>query len=494
MSDYQSGLSTGNSGTSSTLSNCCIDANSEYRIHNCDRNVLPTFKRLSTHKHTNRLVRKLALHLAVAYLPRSPKQRDGYFATGNRLIQMEGSQQCLNALNPHSDAVANNMSPFTDRETVLVPTSEPLPDADIVDRGVPFCPNFMSQVGKQQQIPEGTVIIDGKTYSVSELLSVITQLKHEAHIYADRITRLEQELQQAKVLLASRDRDIHKLRSVLDLKVPTTANHLHLESKLDTVDETAAVGFASETLHGKSLLQQAEAHRVKKQGVSGESQTAQRTFGLIHHPKDARSCQIIREAILNNDFLRHLDEAQVEEIVQCMYRKEIAQGAYIIREGQTGDALYVVADGVLEVSKDDQLLGHMDVGRAFGELALLYNCNRTASVKAVTMASAWTLDRRVFQQIMMSSSLNRHEENFRFLQSVPALKSLSITKMHKLADVLEEIYYGPDEYIIREGEIGETFFIIKAGRVSHLIMIFKCYPMMVDEFSVFFNHIRNFTS
>ncbi|KAA0200126.1 cGMP-dependent protein kinase [Fasciolopsis buskii] len=51
------------------------------------------------------------------------------------------------------------------------------------------------------------------------------------------------------------------------------------------------------------------------------------------------------------------------------------------------------------------------------------------------------------------------------MNSVPALKSLSPEKMHKLADVLESIYYGPDEYIIREGEIGETFFIIQSGTV-----------------------------
>ncbi|VDP80833.1 unnamed protein product [Echinostoma caproni] len=179
----------------------------------------------------------------------------------------------------------------------------------------------------------------------------------------------------------------------------------------------------------------------------------------------ARSSNLIREAIENNDFLRHLDKVQIEEIVSCMYKKNIPQGSYIIREGQSGDALYVVAEGVLEVSKQNQLLGRMDVGRAFGELALLYNCNRTASVRAVTKASAWTLDRSVFQQIMMSSCLHQTEENIKFLKSVPALKSLSPEKMHKLADVLESIYYGPDEYIIREGEIGETFFIIQSGKI-----------------------------
>lgn len=41
----------------------------------------------------------------------------------------------------------------------------------------------------------------------------------------------------------------------------------------------------------------------------------------------------------------------------------------------------MLLDGILEVYKDNALLGRMEVGRAFGELALLYNCKRTASVR-----------------------------------------------------------------------------------------------------------------
>ncbi|VDO06059.1 unnamed protein product [Rodentolepis nana] len=108
----------------------------------------------------------------------------------------------------------------------------------------------------------------------------------------------------------------------------------------------------------------------------------------------------------------------------------------------------------------------MEVGRAFGEMALLYNCNRTASVKALTNSKFWTLDRRVYQQIMMNSSVHKHKENFQFLLSVSDFKNLSQRKLHKLADVLELIYYPGNDYIIRQGEVGETFFIIHSGQVK----------------------------
>ena len=43
--------------------------------------------------------------------------------------------------------------------------------------------------------------------------------------------------------------------------------------------------------------------------------------------------------------------------------------------------MYVSAEGELEVIQGDRVLGRMGPGKAFGELAILYNCTRTASIK-----------------------------------------------------------------------------------------------------------------
>ena len=53
--------------------------------------------------------------------------------------------------------------------------------------------------------------------------------------------------------------------------------------------------------------------------------------------------------------------------------------------------------------------GSLGVGKAFGELAILYNCKRTASIKAVSDGKVWALERKVFQQIMVSSGLKKME-------------------------------------------------------------------------------------
>lgn len=55
------------------------------------------------------------------------------------------------------------------------------------------------------------------------------------------------------------------------------------------------------------------------------------------------SRHLIRDAIFANDFLKNLEKFQVEEIVSCMYPKEYDKDNYIIKEGEIGQALFVIS-------------------------------------------------------------------------------------------------------------------------------------------------------
>ena len=111
-----------------------------------------------------------------------------------------------------------------------------------------------------------------------------------------------------------------------------------------------------------------------------------------------------------------------------MQERTVPQGCHVIREGErppslrggkqlikciptfqgeTGSYLYVAAEGQFEVCKAGRVLGNLGVGKVFGELAILYNCKRTASIRAVVDSKVWALERRVFQQVMVSSGLRR---------------------------------------------------------------------------------------
>lgn len=182
---------------------------------------------------------------------------------------------------------------------------------------------------------------------------------------------------------------------------------------------------------------------LKKQGVSGEScETSMQqsiNIPIPKYDKDYASKQLIKEAIMDNDFLKNIDASQVRELVDSMYSVTIPKGKFVIREGEVGAHLYVSHEGEFEVEKNGKVLGVMGAGKAFGELAILYNCTRTASIRVLSDARVWVLDRRIFQQIMMRTGMQRIENSVNFLKSVPLLKNLTEEILAKIADVLEVV-------------------------------------------------------
>ncbi|KAK7111795.1 hypothetical protein V1264_011370 [Littorina saxatilis] len=305
------------------------------------------------------------------------------------------------------------------------------------------------------------VTIDGETYDMAKLKVLIPDLQKQVADKTMRISQMNSELVEKDRQLKERDEDIKrlkaevdKLKSVLELKVTDAALPGRPDILSTITEDSQFLGVPSD-------------NRTKRQGVSAESPSSnQNAIELKHVDKDFRSKQLIKDAVLDNDFLKNLDSTQIREIVDCMYEKAVKKGNFIIKEGEPGQHVYVAADGEFEVQKEDKVLGKMHTGRAFGELAILYNCTRTASVKAITDVKVWVLDRQMFQAIMMKTGLQRREENIRFLKSVSMLRDLPSDKLAKVADVLEIDFFHEGEFIIREGCTGDTFFLINKGEVK----------------------------
>ncbi|XP_043500093.1 cGMP-dependent protein kinase, isozyme 2 forms cD5/T2 isoform X2 [Polistes fuscatus] len=122
-------------------------------------------------------------------------------------------------------------------------------------------------------------------------------------------------------------------------------------------------------------------------------------------------------------------------------------------------------EGKVEVSRDGKYLSNLTPGKVLGELAILYNCKRTATITAAVDCRLWAIDRQSFQTIMMRTGLTKQAEYTDFLKSVPIFKNLPDEALTKITDVLEETTYNNGDYIIRQGARGDTFFIISKGQV-----------------------------
>ncbi|TRY65565.1 hypothetical protein DNTS_024061 [Danionella cerebrum] len=261
-----------------------------------------------------------------------------------------------------------------------------------------------------------------------------------------RILHLEQELARRDQEMQAQEKRLLCLQRELDAKV----------SQIDKLQD--AIGYNSLACsptapprHSRRLLSvinqgSTRFHRVAvevhrrlkaKEGVSAEPTS--RHFCHEHRGhhfsserqhvhKDSGLKKQINEALMNNDFLKKLEPQHSREMVDGMYKKIFAAEQLVIQEGEPGNFLYVLA--------------------------------------AVTQSHIWALDRRTFQNIMMKSTQAKQQEYFSFLRSVSLLKDLPEEKLAKIVDCLEVDYFEKGEHIIREGEEGNTFFIIAKGEVS----------------------------
>ncbi|XP_018787110.1 PREDICTED: cGMP-dependent protein kinase 1 isoform X3 [Bactrocera latifrons] len=183
--------------------------------------------------------------------------------------------------------------------------------------------------------------------------------------------------------------------------------------------------------------------------------------------KDNETRNLIRKAIERNDFLNnYMDKERKEMVIDAMAPTFYKKDSYIIHENDEGSEIYVSETGYFDVIKGGKVVGSFGPTTVFGELAILYNANRLASVRATTNARVWKITRETFRQIMVLSESKERDENLTFLRAAPFLNDLSDAVLNKVVDLLQRKYYEPNACIVREGEVGNEFFIIRGGTVT----------------------------
>ena len=112
-----------------------------------------------------------------------------------------------------------------------------------------------------------------------------------------------------------------------------------------------------------------------------------------------------------------LDEHQLEAVSSFTLQKSFGPGELIVEEGRTGNGMYAIISGNVEAVKalgteQERILNRLGTGEVFGEMALLGEWPRTASVRAVDEVECLGIDRWVFL-----TQLERHQQvGIRLLQ------------------------------------------------------------------------------
>ena len=127
-----------------------------------------------------------------------------------------------------------------------------------------------------------------------------------------------------------------------------------------------------------------------------------------------------------------------------MEEKRFNKGENIITQGDKGDCLFFIESGNCECfikfnkSTEPVMVKKYEPGDSFGELALLYNAPRAATIKAVSdEVITWMLDRETFNNIVKDSAQKKREKYENFLKNVEILSTIDPYELMQICDAIK---------------------------------------------------------
>jgi len=169
-------------------------------------------------------------------------------------------------------------------------------------------------------------------------------------------------------------------------------------------------------------------------------------------PKSDKQRKRLHEATGKIMLLNRLDQEQLQTILDAMEERNVKAGDVVIQQGDDGDNFYIIEKGNYDIEIGGNKVGEYEGTGSFGELALMYNTPRAATITATNKGTLWSLDRQTFRQIIVKANAIKRKQYEEFLANVDILENLNDFERGKIADVMESKKFVEDDVIIKQGD------------------------------------------
>jgi CRP-like cAMP-binding protein len=179
-------------------------------------------------------------------------------------------------------------------------------------------------------------------------------------------------------------------------------------------------------------------------------------------------------AFLRRIFLfSSLTESDCAAVAAAMTFADVRAGTDITRSGDSGDSLFVIYRGEVDVLKESETgqvtrVAGLATGDVFGEISLLDNVPRTATVRSRTACSLLILSKPAFDRLLVASigaaAIRTSVQVCAFLRRHDLFGTWPDSALHALARDLRVVEYAAGAVAVRENQPNDTFFLIYEGR------------------------------
>jgi cGMP-dependent protein kinase len=203
---------------------------------------------------------------------------------------------------------------------------------------------------------------------------------------------------------------------------------------------------------------------VSKNKHQKSSNFEKKVLELIHkNNPNKEDYDMIYQIISKHFFMQTLSDQAKNEIIITMSLQRVKKDSILFKQGHPGTYWYIVHEGTFSLFINNEFKKNLTKGDSFGELALMNDAPRSATVKAITDCEVWTLKREVFRKILEFISNINYSQNMKFLNGIDIPLDKNIKSL--LANNLLQEMYKKNTVIFSEGEYGNNMYIIKEGEV-----------------------------
>ena len=251
------------------------------------------------------------------------------------------------------------------------------------------------------------------------------------------------------------------------------------EEEEDEIGELAEVDFEEEERKKRERIGSRRRNSVSSESFNRNEVAVEFPVHEKNPEQEMSIFNILSQSIL----LKHLEAGPSQIITKAMFKRDVAEGEVVMKQGEDGDNFYIIDTGTADIyvagldpitPEDSEGVQTSDYGGrvqiagpadSFGELALMYNSPRAATVVARTAMSLWAVDRTTFRTLVMNLAVKKRAQRSTYLEGVSLLSTLTQSERETIIDNMVEETYEAGDVVITQGEVGSKFFIVTEGEL-----------------------------
>ena len=184
------------------------------------------------------------------------------------------------------------------------------------------------------------------------------------------------------------------------------------------------------------------------------------------HNEEGKDAELIESSISNHFILRILEKPAIYEIIHQLSYYHIDSDVEIFIQGQYPGYFYILSNGLCESIRDKKIKNIIGAGSCFGELSLIYGCDRDYTVRTQTECYLWAMEKKNFEKIIEHIININFAINNKACSNYALFRTMSQVHKNLIVNKLFYLQFHIDKPIFNENDISHCLYFIKEGEVE----------------------------